>query len=240
MLPADFSALHAVAILLLFVCWFTYSAILRTLGSGSLNSQLTNVRLKWIAAITRREIKPFDAILLGHIVNATAFFGSATLLVLAGVLTTFVSIKDIHETMSQLHFIANTSLELFAIQIALLSFILALCFFSFTYALRKLIYILPLIGALPTEQDHVAEHKTMIASAAQVLTDATRTFNFGIRGYYYAVAAIGLFISPAVCMTATAVATFVLFYRQLRTPTARAIKNYVAATETLKPDASKN
>lgn len=238
MLPADFSLQHAIAIAMLFACWFAYSIVLNTVARGSLNSQLTDVRLHWIAAITRRDIKPFDAILLGHIINSTAFFGSATLLVLAGVMTTFVSIKSIHLTMSELHFIANTSLELFALQIGLLSIILGICFFSFTYALRKLIYLLPLIGALPDGNDHLTAHDEMIDGAATVLTEATQTFNFGIRGYYYAVAAIGLFVSPYACMCATAIATAVLFYRQLFTPTARAIQKYVTATNTVNASVS--
>lgn len=233
MLPTDFSIAHGVAIALLFTCWFTYSTILRKFARGSLNAQLATVRRQWILAITQRETKPFDAILLGHLIHSIAFFGSATLLVLAGVMTTFVSIKGIHATLSELHFLATTSLELFALQFGVLFFILALCFFSFTYALRKLIYILPLVGALPDKVEHLEPHDAMVTAASTVLSEATKTFNFGIRGYYYSVAALCLFISPYACMLASVAVTTVLFYRQLGTTTAKAIQEYVEATNSV-------
>lgn len=228
-LPPDFSLAHAGAILLLFACWFAYPLILRFYGRVSLNSQLAIVRKYWFTAATRRAAKPFDAVLIGHITNSIAFFGSATLLVLAGVLSTIANVKTIHETVSQLHFIDTTSLELFAIQIALLALVLSLCFFSFTYALRKLIYTIALLGALPDEADNCPTRPRLIEALTLVLSEAIKTFNFGIRGYYYAIASLGLFLSPLVCILATLLVTTVLIYRQLATPTAHAIQDYVAA-----------
>lgn len=228
-LPPDFSLAHLGAVTLLFASWFAYPVILRRVGRGSLNSQLVVVRQYWIAAATRRAAKPFDAVLLGHITNSIAFFGSATLLVLAGVLSTIASVESIHETVSQLHFIDETSLELFTLEIALLAFVLALCFFSFTYALRKLIYTIALLGALPDEEDNCPTQDRLINGMTIVLSEAIKTFNFGIRGYYYAIASLCLFISPLACMGATLLATSILTFRQLATPTARAIQDYVDA-----------
>ena len=228
-LPPDLSFAHVCAIVLLFGSWFCYPIILRVCGRGSLNSQLVVVRQYWIAAATRRQAKPFDAVLLGHITNSIAFFGSATLLVLAGVLSTIASVKAIHETIQELHFVSNTSLELFALQIGLLAFVLALCFFSFTYSLRKLIYTIALLGALPDDVEECPTQDRLIVSLNVVLSEAIKTFNFGIRGYYYAIATVCLFISPTACIVATVIVTSILMYRQLVTPTARAIQDYVDA-----------
>lgn len=233
MLPPDFDLQHTIAIALLFGSLFSYSALLSVLGRGTLNSQLTVVRQHWIAAMTRRDAKPFDAVLLGHIINSIAFFGSATMIVLAGVITLFASVKNIHETMSQLQFIAQTSLELFALQIGLLGLILAISFFSFTYALRKLIYTITLVGALPDKSENCPTHDVMVTHAAKVLSETAKTFNFGIRGYYYSVASLCLFISPLACMAATVLVTAILILRQLVTPTARAIEDYVEAAKYL-------
>ncbi len=228
-LPPDLSFAHLCAIALLFGCWFCYPIILRVWGRGSLNSQLIIVRQYWISATTRRQAKPFDAVLLGHITNSIAFFGSATLLVLAGVLSTIASVQTVHATIQQLHFVSETSLELFALQILVLAFALALCFFSFTYALRKLIYTIALLGALPDEDEACPTQDRLIISLNVVLSQAIKTFNFGIRGYYYAIATVCLFISPAACIAATILVTSILIYRQLGTPTAHAIQDYVDA-----------
>lgn len=221
--------MHGVAVVVLLICWFSYTVTLKTLARGSLNAQLATVRRRWIECLTQRATKPFDAILLGQIVNSIAFFGSATLLVLAGVITAFAALKGVHATVQDLDFIVPVSLELFALQLGFLGFILALCFFSFTYALRKLIYVLALTGALPDKQENTPHHDAMREATAAVLSEAVKTFNFGIRGYYYAVAALAMFISPVGSIVVSLVVTIALFYRQLATPTARAIQRYVEA-----------
>lgn len=233
MLPDDFEATHVIAVVMLFACWFSYSRLLSAVGRGSLNSQLAVVRRHWMSAVTNRTAKPFDAILLGNMMNSIAFFGSATLIVLAGVLSIFTNVQAIHQTISELKILRSSSLELFAMEAGLLAFVLALCFLSFTYALRKLIYSTALIGSLPESTEECPSRDAMIDAATIVLSEAIGTLNFGIRGYYYAIATLGIFVSPYACMAASLMATAVLIYRQLCTPTARAIKDYVDAAKSL-------
>ena len=232
-LPPDFGIAHAFAIVLLLFCWLSYGHLLRIFGRGSLNSQLAVVRRYWMSAATRRAAKPFDAVLLGNLMNSIAFFGSATMIVMAGVLTLFTDIQGIHSTFSQLKFVQSTSLELFAIQTGFLAFVLALCFLAYIYALRKLIYTTSLLGALPDISENCPTHDDMVDAITMVLSEAIRTLNFGIRGYYYSIASVCLLISPSASIFATVVATAVLFYRQLMTPTARAIQKYVEAAKAL-------
>ena len=227
MLPADFNPLHGIAIGLLFTCWFGYNQLLRLIARGSLNEQLGVVRIRWLSIAATRDAKPFDAVLLGHIVNSIAFFGSATMIVLAGLITAFASVRGIYDVISELHLVSNISFGMFVVLVAVLNIVLALCFSSFTYALRKLIYVIALVGALPG--DETPAQKSMIRASATVLSEALKTFNFGIRGYYYFVAALGLLVSPWACLALTFIVTAILFYRQLATPTAAAIRDYVEA-----------
>ena len=94
-LPSDFDIVQGLAIAFLFTSWFSYTLILAVISSGSLNEQLNTVRTQWLAASLKRSQKPFDAILLGNMVNSIAFFGSATLIVLAGVITVFASVQSV-------------------------------------------------------------------------------------------------------------------------------------------------
>ena len=227
MTPEDFSLIHAAAVVCLLVCWFSYSLIFRLLGKESLNDRLAMVRKQWMKEISHREGKPFDAIMLGHIVHSVAFFGSATLIVLAGIFSIIAGLEALHATVTRLHFIANTSLELFAVEYALVASVLTLSFFSFTYALRKLIYAIALIGALPDKPDNDAKFEALIENTTTVLTEALKTFNFGIRGYYYAIAAMFLFVSPYACIVASLVITIALVYRQIGSKTSTAIVDYI-------------
>lgn len=230
---------HAAATLLLFTCWIAYSPIVGLFGRGTLNSQLEFVRRQWVLELTRRDAKPFDAVLLGHIIHSVAFFGSATLIVLAGIITAFANLEPIHATATRLHFATDTGIELFGLQFGLLAIVLGLSFFSFTYALRKLIYVLALVGALPTAAQAGARHERLVGDAATVLSEAVQTFNFGIRGYYYAVAALCMFASPYASIVATLIATGVLIYRQVATKTSRAIVDYVDTAQLSDPDREK-
>ncbi len=228
-LPEGFDILHIVAVAFLALSWVAYAPLLAAFARGTLNSQLDDVRKHWIGISIIRENRTFDAVLLGHIINSVAFFGSATLIVLAGLVGTLASVSKIHEIIVQLPLVAEMGVELFALKLLVIVFLMTVSFFSFTYSLRKLIYTIALVGGLPETADDRPGRDVMIDTAATVLTEAVRSFNSGIRGYYYAVSAMFLFIGPIPCIAATAIVMFMLFYRQTSTSTANAIERYVDA-----------
>jgi uncharacterized membrane protein len=231
-LPVDFEWPQAIAVALIFGLWGLYTPILRIIGKGSLNSQLHAVRLRWLQMHQGidREHRVFDAILMGHISNSISFFGSATLIVLAGLVGALVNVKNVYHVTRELNFLdTSMSAELFSLYFGLLTLILALCVFAFTYALRKMAYTFALLGGLQATPAHSAETKIMGEQAAIVLTEAVRSINAGIRGFYYAIAGLFLFAGPYVSITATLAITCVLYYRQLFSPTAKAIARYVEA-----------
>ena len=228
-MPADLDLLHIIAVGFLIAAWATYSPLLSRFARGTLNDQLSLVRQRWIDLSTRRENRTFDAVMLGHIINSVAFFGSATLLVLAGALGVFANAARVHELVSTLPFVGQMSLELFALKVLVIGLLLTISFFSFTYALRKFVYTVALLGGLPEPEDKHPHQAELITAAATVLSEAVRSFNSGIRGYYYSVAALFLFISPVSCMAATGLVMVMLFYRQTSTRTAKTIETYVDA-----------
>jgi uncharacterized membrane protein len=229
-LPADFGLPHAVAVALILGLWGLYAPILKLIGRGSLNSQLHAVRLRWLQMHQGidREHRVFDAILLGHISSSISFFGSGTLIVLAGLVGALANVNSLFLLTRELAFLDKAmSRELFTLYFALLVLILALCFFSFTYALRKMAYTFAMLGGLQAHRAESPEGKVMGEQSAVVLTEAVRSINAGIRGFYYAIAALFLFAGPYVAIGATLVITGLLYYRQLFSPTAVAIAKYV-------------
>ena len=237
MLPADLDLLHIAAIGLLAAAWAGYTPLLAAFARGTLNVQLGVVRTRWIAISIGRDNRTFDAVMLGHIIHSVAFFGSATLIVLAALVGTLASVTSVHGIVVELPMIDAMSLELFALKLAVIFLLLLASFFSFTYALRKLIYAVALAGGLPEAeiQEVPAEgaRHDMVEATGTVLSEAVKSFNSGIRGYYFAVAALFLFIGPLPCMLATAVVMTLLVYRQIGTRTARAIGRYVEAMDHL-------
>jgi uncharacterized membrane protein len=232
MVPSDFTLAHAVAITLLFAAWWLYSPILKLFGRGTLNAQLGVVRLRWMSLSIARQNRTFDALLLNQVISSVAFFGSATLIVVAGLIGTFANVKAVHAVIADLHFFAPMSVELLAINLGAVALILGISFFSFTYPLRKLIYTVALMGGLPEQAPMTPALTIQSQATATVLSEAIRSFNNGIRGYYYAVAALFLLAGPVACICATCLVMAMLFWRQTMTRTSKAIASYVDAVET--------
>jgi uncharacterized membrane protein len=221
--------------------WSFYGPILNMMGRGTLNAQLHVVRLRWMRMLlnSRRENRVFDAILLGQLSSSMSFFGSATLILLAGLVGTLASINRVHASLATMAFFPPVSLNLFTIYFVALTIIMAWSFFSFTYALRKLAYALAMIGGL-NEADQRTHHCTvMIAQTAMVLTEAVKSLNNGIRGYYFAVAALFLFVGPYAAIAMTACVSLMLLYRQGFSKEATAIEHYVDAMNSLEVEAEK-
>jgi uncharacterized membrane protein len=231
-LPVDFGWPQFIAVALIFGLWGLYSPILKVIGKGSLNTQLHAVRLRWLQMHQGidREHRVFDAILLGHISSSISYFGSATLLVLAGLVGTLVNVNHLYFVTRNLNFLdTKMTSDLFTLYFALLTLILVLCVFAFTYALRKMAYTFALLGGLQATPAHSPETRIMGEQAAIVLTEAVHSINNGIRGFYYAIAALFLFAGPYVSIVATMLITGILYYRQMFSPTAKAIARYVEA-----------
>ena len=230
-LPYDFDFLHLFAVALIFITWGLYSPILNWLGHGTLNAQLHVVRLKWMRMLlaSHREKRVFDAILLGNISSSMSFFGSATLIVLAGLVGTLAQINRVHTSLIEMAFFPPISLGLFTVYFSAITLVMAMSFFSFTYALRKLSYTLAMIGGLDEAPADTPQAKTMISQTAMVLTSAVTSLNNGIRGYYTAVAALFLFAGPWPSIVMTLGIAVLLFYRQGWSTEALAIERYVEA-----------
>ncbi len=233
MLPNDLDLPRSLAILYIFAMWGLYSFILRTLGRGTLNAQLHVVRKRWMRMLmlTKREYRNFDALMLGQISNSMSYFGSATLLVLAGLVGTLANASNLFRSMQGLRFFPMISLELFTFYLATLTLIMAICFFSFTYALRKLSYMLAMVGAMSSGSIENTQSRIMIEETATVMTESVKSLNNGIRGFYFAVAALFLFAGPYYCILMTTAISGLLFYRQGLSTTALAVERYVDAVQ---------
>jgi uncharacterized membrane protein len=237
-MPYDFDGPRLFALLLIFAMWALYGPILNGLGRGTLNAQLHVVRLRWMrmSLESHRENRVFDGILLGQLSASMSFFGSATLIVLASLLGTLAGIGGVHAALSRLAFFPPLSLGLFTLYFASLTLIIAVSFFSFTYAIRKLGYTTAMIGGLNEARTANAHSQVMIAQTAVVLTESVKSLNNGIRGYYFAVASLFLFAGPYQAIIMTLLIAGVLLYRQGFSTEALAIERYVESMNAYEVD----
>ena len=110
------------------------------------------------------------------------------------------------------------------IKILLLVVIFVYGFFKFSWSIRQLGFCSILVGAAPKQpKDNPEQYAPHINRIARITSSAAVNFNNGLRAYYFALAALAWFLHPWLMMIATAWVVYVLYRREFRSKTLRAL-----------------
>lgn len=222
------SPLDWIAVGLFVAVWFGYEPALGLIGRRyrTINFLMKLVRRHWMANMARRDIRVADAAMMGHVMNSAAFFASTTVLISAALVGVLASIDSMQATVEALDFTAASSRALFEVKVLLPLGVFTSGFFRFSWAIRQFNYAIALIGAMPAPQQvESGEAETLADLTAEVLSQAAQSFNSGVRTYYFALAALFWFGSPAAFIAATLFVIGILLRRQIYSRTAVAIRN---------------
>ena len=209
-----------VAVAVFFVGWSSYAYYSRH-GAGSKRSVLaaTNaVRRQWMLQTTYREVRVVDGVVIQNLSTSPSFFASTTILIIGGLLAVLAGDK-VNELVRDLPFAQRTSVLIFDLKVLLLLGIFVYAFFRFTWSMRQYTFGALLVAAAPEAERFISEKLSRDAfadKAGRVVGLAAETFNDGLRGYYFAFAAIGWFFSPLVFMGATLGVIYILYQREYR------------------------
>ena len=209
-----------VAVLVFFTSWIAYAYYSRH-GAGSTRSVLaaTNaVRRQWMMQTTYREVRVFDGVVIQNLSTSPSFFASTTILIIGGLLAVLGTDKAT-ELVRELPFAARTSTLIFDVKLILLLGIFVYAFFRFTWAMRQYTFGALLVAAAPEAERFISEglsREAFADKAGRIVGLAAETFNDGLRGYYFAFAAIGWFFSPVVFLIATVGVVTILYQREFR------------------------
>jgi uncharacterized membrane protein len=224
------------------LAWFlvTWLGFGRLVGSApswmpSINGRMDDIRRAWMRAMLGRDNRITDASLIGHTVHSATFFASTTMVAIAGLLGVMGGFDRSFAGLLSLDFTAKTSRTLAEGKLLLLLLVFAHTFLKLSWAVRQLNYCLALIGASPLKPG-AAERERIARPVACVLSLAVRSFNAGVRGYLFALAALAWLLGPMPFAAATAGIVAVLLWRQFGSATARSIAESHAAL--LGPSAS--
>ena len=208
-----------VALIVFFVGWGAYAHFSRHVGSQRSVLAATNaVRRQWMLQTTYREVRVVDGVVIQNLSTSPSFFASTTILIIGGLLAVLAGDKA-GELVRDLPFAQRTSALIFDLKLILLLGIFAYTFFRFTWAMRQYTFGALLVAAAPEAERFIAENLSREAfadKAGRIVGMAAETFNDGLRGYYFAFAAIGWFFSPLVLMAATLGVIYILYQREFR------------------------
>lgn len=224
MTPWDWIALAVFA-----VCWLLYEPVLHGISrkTGAITRDMEVVRLAWMQAMVKRDMRLLDSQLMGHAINSASFFGSANLILIAAVAGALFGGKTMLPDVSGLG--VQLSPERLELKLALVIICLARGLLDFVWSLRQQNYCLALIGAAPTVDG--PQGKAFAEASAEVLNPALTAFSRGVRGYYFALAAAAWIYGAAPLAIASVAAAALLIWRQSRSPAAQGIRTVRALLE---------
>ncbi len=206
--------------------WLGYARYHRwqSLRAASLMGTVHGYRRQWMAQVLQRDNRLIDASILANLSNSSTFFASTTLLILGGLLALLGSKEKIVNVMADLPFASQGSAGLWEIKIMLLLLIFIYAFFLFTWSLRQFNFASILIGAAPQHEIGSDENfEPFVRRTGRLVSLAGTSFNNGLRAYYFALAALMWFVHPWLMIIATALVVLILYWREFRSETLRAL-----------------
>jgi uncharacterized membrane protein len=183
---------------------------------------MTVVRRAWMLAMARRENRFIDAQLMGHALNSASFFASANLIIIAAAAGALFGGESTYRSVVGVALLDRVPRIIFEIKLGLVTVTLARGLLDFIWSIRQMNYCLAAIGAAP-EGASKTELKAYGEAAAGLINPALSSFNAGVRGYYFALAAAVWLIGPIPFLAATLGAMTLLVWRQSGSRTARGI-----------------
>lgn len=222
------TALDLAALIWFVVAWsgFALATDRGSLYKRSLSAHVNDHRLEWMRRMMERDIRIGDTNLVGNLMRSVAFFASTSVLILGGLAALLGTIGRLPDNLGIFPLWGTSSAEGAEIKVLLLALIFVYAFFKFTWALRQFNYCCVLMGAAPSVTDTVADEATEQAArrAARINELAGRSFNEGLRGYYFALAAMLWFVHPIAFAMGTIFVVLILFRREFHSKTLAALK----------------
>ena len=208
------------AVVIFFGSWAGYAHFARQRADShrSVLGATNAVRREWMLQTTYREVRVIDGVVIQNLSTSPSFFASTTILIIGGLLAVLGTDKA-NELVRDLPFAARTTTLIFDLKLILLLGIFVYVFFRFTWSMRQYTFGALLVAAAPEAERFISEglsREAFADKAGRIVGLAAETFNDGLRGYYFAFAAIGWFFSPIVFLLATAGVVYILYQREFR------------------------
>jgi uncharacterized membrane protein len=217
MIELPFTVIDYVALAWFFGSWISYQRFTAwAAGKGwpSLMSVMGGYREEWWRSLVSRELRIVDAAILTNLSNSAAFFASTTLLILGALLAMIGTSDRVIAIISDLPFSTQSGETMWEYKIFLLLWIFVYAFFKFTWSLRQHNLCSVLVGAAPSHHTDPEELSGFVARSAHLASSASNTFNYGLRAYYFGLAALAWFLNSWVFMGVTTFVVAILYYRE--------------------------
>lgn len=220
------SFIDLLAALFFFFCWYGYTTFARKKAKTTdcIARSLHQHRIHWMHEIIKHDIRVADAALLANLERNIAFFASSTLLIIAGLLALIAQVGHVETVINSLPYASLANEASIEVKISVLVFIFVLAFFNFTWSMRQYGFLNVMIGAMPIDASGGNDNLKQYARQMAIVQDqAAHSYNYGLRAYYFSLAALCWFYHPFLFMFASAFVVFTLYIREFRSKAVGAI-----------------
>jgi uncharacterized membrane protein len=222
MINLPFTLVDYLALVWFIVGWLGYQIFAiwaARRGWPCLMSVMGQYRQDWWHGLIMRELRMVDANILTNLSNSATFFASTTVLILGALLALLGTSDDAMSIISDLPFATETQRVMWEYKIFLLVAIFVYAFFKFTWSLRQHNFCSVLVGAAPDPHVDPERLDKFVALSATLASAASNTFNYGLRAYYFALAALTWFLNPWAFIFVTTMVVVVLYHREFHSET---------------------
>jgi uncharacterized membrane protein len=207
------------AVIYFYIAWCGYSlyADKQYHKRTNLMRTMDDIRKKWMQEMLMRENRIMDSNLIGNLLRSIAFFASTTILILLGIITVLgAHSSEGLQLVKTIPFSVGSSPFMWEIKLLILAMIFVYAFFKLTWSLRQYNYACILVGATPAADRVRKEHKEYALRVGELIGNAGRHFNMGLRAYYFGLAMVAWFINSVVFMLVTTLVVYIVFRREFR------------------------
>jgi uncharacterized membrane protein len=218
----------AAALIVSVALWFGFAYLVEhsRWSPVSLTEAVNAQRVKWMRMAMARDFRIMDATLLGNLMHSISFLASASLIILGVVGAALGAVsQDLGATTHTIPFLPPMSADQIAVKLVLIAVIFIYSFLNFTWSLQQFNFCCILLGAAPRETISEPERDAFADRAARLATLGGRSFNRGLRGFYFALAGVGWFVHPLALVGATLAVVLILARREFFSRTRHALRD---------------
>ncbi|WP_370228812.1 DUF599 domain-containing protein [Cognatishimia sp.] len=209
-----FTTLDYAAVGFVLLIWWSMTLLIENPPASrpSMSLLMADYRREWMQQFIHRQPRIYDAQILGGLRQATAFFGSATLLAIGGALALIGNADQVRGVASDFA-LMEAPLFVWEIKIVLILVFTTNAFLKFVWSNRLFGYCSIVMSALPVDPDDPL-CALRADQAAQINISAARAFNRGLRSVYFGLAACAWLAGPIALMGTTLLTVFVIYRRE--------------------------
>jgi uncharacterized membrane protein len=227
-----FTLLDAGALAFFFLSWIAYGTLAdRGRGSHSLHATVDVFRERWMREMVQRELRMLDALILANLVRGITFFASTAILLVGGLLALIGASELAVSALAAVPFAVPTPVALFQLKVLVLIGVFVYAFVKFVWAFRLTNYTSILLGAAPAPRPLDDETARYAAGLARLHGLGGRHFNQGLRANFFALAMLAWFLQPAAFLAATLLLLAVLWRRDFRSRSLKALRGVLEGTD---------